>query len=441
MTLIFIIGLYIVTIFTRIHNKTFLTPAGINNILWSFFLTIGYLLQNQFMLLYPLGVFCILLWCFSFSLGSFFFAYTGQKQPKCAIVMVNNKSFQRFRKFLISYFLLQLLLLPLAAKSNFNIPFIYFVQPINMALIGLKIRYDPFYITAAYMNALQGLNFAGFLLWGFYLAMKDIMKTKFNIGMTISSLIMIYLSIMLALMFNAKSSILVCVTMLFSSFLATQNALNPNKLWYRKKLGLALLILGSSFIAFILMIMIRYNTGDISIVLNTLLTYGFGHNFCFSNFVHLELEQIVFPRTFGMYTFYSFLKFLGYRLPEGVYEDMLTFGNGFHSNVYTFLRGFIYDFGLIGFPLVAFIFSFIIHKWNLLAIKTQLLKYIAFLAICYHFLLYSFTVSTFIYVNILLSYTFFIAFLLFFQHIIWYGESSPMKPLSHVFMQDGNFRR
>ncbi|NMB64612.1 MAG: oligosaccharide repeat unit polymerase [Spirochaetes bacterium] len=441
MILIFIIGLYLVTAFTRILNKTFLTPAGINNILWTFFLTVGYLLQDQFMLLYPLGVFCILLWCLFFSLGSFFFQYSPPKQQIKVSAIINHEFIPGFRKFLISFFLLQLLFIPLAAKNNFNIPFIYFLQPINMSLIGLKVRYDPSYITAAYMNALQGLNFASFLLLGFYLALKDILKIKFHIGVTLSSLIMIYLSLMLALMFNAKSSILICVTMLASSFLATQFALNPDKLWYRRKLGSFILIIGLSFVAFILLIMIRYNSGDIAIIRNTLLTYGFGHNFCFTNFIHLELDQVLFPRTFGMHTFYSFLKFVGYRLPEGVYEDVLTFGNGFHSNVYTFLRGFIYDFGLIGFPLVTFLFSYIIHEWNLLAIRTQSLKYVAFLSITYHFLLYSFVISTFIYVNILLSYVAFISFLLFFQNTFWCGKSwhTPLKQLFHVFEPNRHF--
>lgn len=411
MVLLIIIFQYFLTGITRWLNGTWLTPAGVNNLLWCFFLTGAWAFQDEFSNLHSLGVFIIFLFCLSFSIGSFIIKNNDKKKldnlPKKEIIQP-ERYLPAFQKILILFCILQIILIPSAAYLNFKIPISFFWQPINMIIIGLQVRYDPSYIIANYFNFLLGFNFGCFFLLGAYLALSDITRHKIPWSVYISIFSLIYLGIILVLMFNAKSSMIILFTMAISGYMAFNVAYNPKRNWFRKRIGIIMLPLLVMFSIFIILIIARYSTNDIDKIKNTFITYGFGHVYCFDSFIQFEYDKILFPSGYGINTFFSIAKIFGHRLTEGVYEDMVVFSNGSSSNVFSFLRGYMNDFGLFGFPLISFISSLCIHYFFEKLTQRAAILNASFLALVYQFLFYSVYISPLIYMNILIAYLCFI---------------------------------
>jgi oligosaccharide repeat unit polymerase len=407
MILIQILLLIGLTLFTRRINGTWLTPAGINNLLWCFYLLGAWIFQGEFLMLHPIGLFIILLFCLSFSLGSL----PLRKKPaiKGDPIKMNNLPLIRKLLRLFNYVLIilcgmQLILIPYASFQSFGIPVAYYYQPVNMILMGLKVRFDPSFVTSTLLNLMMGINFASFFIMGAFLALRNITKDKISWLSIISIIILVYLGLMLVFMFNAKSSMIFIFTMIISSYIAFNVCFNQDPKWLKKQsvyISFSLIIV---FLVFILMIAARYSTGDREIIKNTLVTYGFGHTYCFDNFIYMEMNDIIWPKGFGINTFYSLAKVFGYRLVEGVYEDKLVFINGSESNVYTFLRGFIYDFGIIGFPLVILIISLFVHRWFEKVNIDHSLWHASLISLVYQFILFSPIISPLVYMNILIAY-------------------------------------
>jgi oligosaccharide repeat unit polymerase len=160
------------------------------------------------------------------------------------------------------------------------------------------------------------------------------------------------------------------------------------------------------FFAIILLFLIskinRYNLLEdssnniVPILLMKFQIYFFGGLSAFSewflNIYSISLSEI----GFGRYTFGLFDK------ERGVFSDVMEFGNNYHTNIYTYFRHIIVDFGVIGSLMFHFLIGVFISLVYRL-VRSGCHIFIPLLAISYTFTMWSFIISIFIYQTILVA--------------------------------------
>ncbi|MBY0496016.1 MAG: oligosaccharide repeat unit polymerase [Cyanobacteria bacterium] len=108
-------------------------------------------------------------------------------------------------------------------------------------------------------------------------------------------------------------------------------------------------------------------------------SYLFGHMYAFADWFSYisgapsSFSYFVPESTRGLYTFFALFRFFdsGQQLPDGVFQEVYTNGDLIVTNIYTFFRPVITDFGLIGCLIFMFLIGVIYH-WcfhSLLATK------------------------------------------------------------------------
>lgn len=113
-----------------------------------------------------------------------------------------------------------------------------------------------------------------------------------------------------------------------------------------------------------------YNELDSDIFLPTILSYFFGSIFAFSDFFtsFLGLSSnsvyLIEPHySLGYYSFKSFFDLFGGTkiFPPGYYNDFYNFNNYIQTNIFTFFRQLIQDFGILGSLIFIFFMGIIIN--------------------------------------------------------------------------------
>ena len=102
-------------------------------------------------------------------------------------------------------------------------------------------------------------------------------------------------------------------------------------------------------------------------------SYTMGQIYAFSDFFSFTVghaSSISFKDDFysyGAYTFASIFDMLGIGkdFPPGMYEESRSYRNLFETNIFTFFRGLIYDFGVVGSLLFIFLFGTFSHAATL----------------------------------------------------------------------------
>ena len=136
------------------------------------------------------------------------------------------------------------------------------------------------------------------------------------------------------------------------------------------------------------------NTGLLSIILLKFQIYFFGGLSAFSEWMCNVYVLNVSDIGFGRYTFGFFDK------ERGVFSDVMKFDNNYQTNIYTYFRHIITDFGIIGslfFHLFIGILLSIIYR----LVQSGKKLFIPILTISYVFIMWSFIISIIIYKTIL----------------------------------------
>ena len=136
------------------------------------------------------------------------------------------------------------------------------------------------------------------------------------------------------------------------------------------------------------------NTGILSIILLKFQIYFFGGLSAFSEWICNVYDLNVSGIGFGRYTFGFFDK------ERGVFSDVMKFDNNYQTNIYTYFRHIITDFGIIGslfFHLFIGILLSIIYR----LVQSGKRLFIPILTISYVFIMWSFIISIIIYKTIL----------------------------------------
>ena len=165
----------------------------------------------------------------------------------------------------------------------------------------------------------------------------------------------------------------------------------------------------------------KFNPEDLAAIYDPLLfsitSYTLGQIYAFADFFSFAIgDQSVssFQNNFfsnGAYTFSSIFDMLGMgkNFPPGMYYESGWFRDLFETNIFTFFRGLIYDFGVIGSLLFVFIVGIVSHviTLRLLSKKRDWLALSAFLILLvFIFMGYLFSVFTSRYVFLVGAATF-----------------------------------
>lgn len=133
-------------------------------------------------------------------------------------------------------------------------------------------------------------------------------------------------------------------------------------------------------------------------------SYSSGHLYAFADWMSFYLDDshrqiyhdLIAPP--GFYTFMSIFKFAGIDIivPDGVFDEYFKIDDLLQTNIYTYYRGLIIDFGLYGSVFFVFCFGLILNVSYVLALKRQSDLFNALFISFVGFVYTSFIISIFI---------------------------------------------
>lgn len=153
----------------------------------------------------------------------------------------------------------------------------------------------------------------------------------------------------------------------------------------------------------------EFDFNNISAVAGPLLyaiaSYSMGQIYAFSDFFSFAVDlpsESTYKNDFGAYGAFTFASIfnmfgIGKDFPPGMYEESLGYNDIFETNIFTFFRGLIYDFGVFGSLIFMFIFGIFsnIVMWNIL-IRRHVFLSISILVSIIVFILMGYIFSVFV---------------------------------------------
>jgi oligosaccharide repeat unit polymerase len=271
-------------------------------------------------------------------------------------------------------------------------------------------RYTDEIIPNPFSQVSNILNYSLNILGGIVIGSK-IKNKKTNIKLIIINIIP---SAIITLTQAAKGTILLSIVFFFSGILISR--IFKNNLELTNKKTNKILFFSSISLLFILLIsflsrgLYELEGNDLTSTLKyNFNSYAFGHIYAFSDWFSFyvssdSIENYLYKgHSNGFYTFMSIFKALGDKtvVPPGVFIEYFSYDNVLQTNIYTFFRGLITDFGILG----SFIFCFFLGLFSnfsyycILYFKKPIWS-ISFFSISLGFYYTSFIISLFIWNSI-----------------------------------------
>uniref|UniRef100_UPI00404859EC O-antigen polymerase n=1 Tax=Rheinheimera sp. TaxID=1869214 RepID=UPI00404859EC len=142
-------------------------------------------------------------------------------------------------------------------------------------------------------------------------------------------------------------------------------------------------------------------------------SYAFAHLYAFSDWFgfYIGYDSVMtyhedVGHDFGFYSFMSVFRFFGDDrfIPPGVYDEYFYYKDILKSNIYTFYRGGVKDFGIFGSFLFAFLFGFFANfTYYMILVSKGPYFFISIYVVLIGFYYTSFIISLFIWNSVLLS--------------------------------------
>ena len=364
--------LFIQAYIIKTETGTYLVPASLFSLMWFFFSLIPLIVLFG-VEINPLSIFYIFLAVFSFSLSAipfnWRFAFEKNKENKPITLIKLNSGFLRY-SFYVSIFLSFVFSSYLVMSNGFDLASFgsNFIETsakyaalrgnesLEYGLVGTLSIFFTYFSSllgglVAYFKKSSGKKFFCFLL--------AVMPSLFVMLTQSSKLIFL-----VAILFYLASTLLMKI---LSSNHALFNFSGGVKI-----VAISLLLLPLIIIAFTSRE--GYNNFDTSgealdILLPAINSYLFGSLYAFSDFFSFYFGMPSSSRynieyyNWGYYTFKSvFDSFGGTKVfPAGFYSDNYDFNSVLSTNIFTFFRGLIQDFGCVGSLLFMYFFGFIFH--------------------------------------------------------------------------------
>ncbi len=413
--------------------KSWLVPSVVFSVFWFLYSFIPLIFLPS-VPVNAIAVVYIFVFCSVFSLSAYFFnwkyarrIFDTNKVKGDKIAILDTLFIRGTFVFIQGFVIFSIFLDVIIQGFSFFDLFFNFMQT-SSAYISL--RYSGELIESIIVRLGTVFTYVGVMLGGFVVCFSSGMRNK--IIVTIFSLLP---SILLMVIQGAKGAVFLCIFLFYGSVLIYNMHHSNTNLINRQTIkiflfGIVLLIpaVVSSFLSRGL-----YDH-DLDFILKRLAyylnSYAFAHLYAFSDWFNAYLgKESIMEYDFdaevgyGFYTFMSLFRVFGVDryVPPGVYEEYYMYKDIMQSNIYTFFRGLITDFGILGSIIFAFVFGWLL---NLLYYGINIVKNPNFLIAAYiamfGFYYTSFIISIFIWNSLPVS-------LLIFYFIIAFNQFSISK--------------
>lgn len=411
--ILFSIGILSIGILVGKWLKTFLNLTSIFCFFW-FMYTFFPLVFVTSAPINALSIIFIFTAIFFFSVSVIFFKWNEAFQKNQFKKQLVSNLFTNSYMINVNYFLFLIIMFCLIIDiyiQGFTISdfIMNFFESSNKFMVK---RYTDEIISNPFSQISNILNYSLNILGGIVIGSKIInKKTKIKL-----ILINILPPAIITLTQAAKGTILLSIVLFISGILVSrifkQNLELTNKKTNKIILFASLTLSIILLVSFLSRGIYELEGSDLISTLNyNLSSYAFGHIYAFSDWFSFYLfgnstEDYVFnSHTNGFYTFMSIFKALGDTtfVPPGVFTEYFS-NNKLQTNIYTFFRGTITDFGIIG----SFIFCFFLGLFSnfsyycILCFKKPVWS-ISFFSIWIGFYYTSFIISLFIWKSIFIT--------------------------------------
>lgn len=212
---------------------------------------------------------------------------------------------------------------------------------------------------------------------------------------------------------NTKAPMIGCVIFFVSGWLVANMAKNGQIKKFKFKTVVIALTVAIGLVALLAMTMMlrlgRWDLNAYATVQTKMANYAFGHIPAFDNWFGNNLGDL--PYSFGLQTFVGIFSFIGISARnQGIYLDNYV-GGALATNVYTYFRGLVEDFGVVGSILfLLLILAFINSSYKKLSRGRNTIMNQVILMIGYSFILFPY-VSLFSYNSFILAFVLFAVYL------------------------------
>lgn len=360
----FSLGILSIGILAGKWLKTYLNPTTIFCIFWFFYTFFPLIIVSNL----PINLFSIIFIFIAilfFSISIFFFkwniAYIKNQLKKQIGSNLFSNRFIVNMNYLLFIIIITCLLIDIYIQGFTIYDFIgNFFESSNRFMVK---RYSDEIVSNPFSQISNILNYSLNILGGIIIGSK-IKNNKTNIKLIIINFMP---AAIITLTQAAKGTILLSMVLFFSGILVSRIFKNnleltnkkTNKIFVYASISLIVILL----ISFLSRGLYELEGNDLFKTLKyNIYSYAFGHLYAFSDWFSFYLfsessENFIFNgHTYGFYTFMSIFKALGDTtvVPMGVFTEYFNYKNILQTNIYTFFRGIITDFGIIG----SFIFCF-----------------------------------------------------------------------------------
>lgn len=404
--------------------KTWFVPGAIISIFW-FGYTFFPLLCLYSVPVNTLSIIYIFIAIFTFVLPSCFFNWSAAFAAN-RLKVTSGMRFEFHTRFLIyTFYLMQILVIVTIISDilaqGFSLKNVLFnLMETSSQYIALRYSEEVNISILSRMGTV--FTYVGVMLGGLVFSATPKVKAKYLI-----LFLSLLPSIIVMVVQGVKGTLFLCAIFFYSTFLiyrlCSGNLFLTDKKTNKNLLITLMLVFPAIVSSFLSRGLYDY---DYDYVMGRLISYfssyAFAHVYAFSDWfsfyigsphvMHYETYNDYF---YGFYTFMSIFKFLGSSItvPPGVYDEYFQYNDLITTNIYTFFRGLILDFGILG-SLCFMLILGTITSFSFYILLRSLRPYfsISFFATMAGFYYSSFIISVFIWNSIFFTFVIF-AFILY----------------------------
>ncbi|HTF96228.1 MAG TPA: O-antigen polymerase [Cellvibrio sp.] len=403
--------------------KTWLIPSCLMSIFWfgySFLPLIGlYTVPVN-----AISIVYIFVAVFLFSLPAYFINWNAARAKNQLKVKMNMKyefhtGFLMKTFYFIQCLVVMIIILDILAQGFAIRDIIFNLVEVSSQYIALRYAGE---INATLLSRMGTVfNYVGVMLGGLVFSTAIRTSKKYFI-----LLLTLLPSVVIMVVQGAKGTLFLCAVLFYSTFLIYriyEGNLKISDKKVNRNIVLALMVLFPAVISSFLSRGLYGYDADYIIerLISYFSSYAFAHLYAFSDWFSFYTGN---PHTnnytsspeyyFGFYTFMSLFRLMGdtTEVPPGIYDEYFQYNDFLQTNIYTFFRGLILDFGIGG----SFIFMLILGAIANISFRNVLRSVrpyfsLSFFSVMTGFYYTSFIISIFIWNSIFFTFLIFSAIL------------------------------
>jgi oligosaccharide repeat unit polymerase len=402
--------------------KTWLVPGAIFSIFWFGYTFFPILfLYGMPINVYAMGYIFIAVFCFV--LPTFLVTWRGalianKRKVELGVRLEFHARFLSYAFYIVQMLVIVILVLDILAQGFTFGNIVFNLMETSSQYISMRYSDEIRLTLLARVGTV--LMYVGVMLGGLIFCASRRRKSKL-----FTLFFCLFPSLIVMVVQGAKGALFLCAVFFYSTFLmyrlCSGNLSLTDKKINKNAAVAAMIIFPAIVSSFLSRGLYGY---DIDYVIEKLFayfaSYAFAHLYAFSDWFSFYIGDLclmdyqqVDGYYFGFYTFMSAFRLFGSTMviPPGVFEEYFRYEN-LQTNIYTFFRGLVLDFGILG----SFCFMFVLGLISTLSFYCLLRLHrpfllISFFAVMAGFYYSSFIISVFIWNSIFFTFIIFAAIL------------------------------